>query len=373
MPHYSRNEQQSQPPLKLELVTGLDKYLILPQVQNLLQHALDHDGYLSIGEHIYLKLRAGQNGSFEAQWHGDEELAGAILAFREIQEEDQELYPGHGVLAGRQIVGYAQLLAQPHNDPPRLLGEMVVHPHLREQGIGRQLLHKLVKLGKLGRLARLDLWAYHASQPARLFAHLAGLLPTRTLHHMRLEASRPLPEYELPAGLRLRTFRPGVDDAEWLALNHLVFADHPENGSWTQADLEMRFVQPWFDPADFLIVEDEQGRMVGFNWTKRVPARQNVLYPSPAYPEIGPRPPSKAGTPYGGSLGEIYIVGLHPDVRGHGLGRGLTLLGLQHLRARGSDLFALYVDATNTPAVKLYYSLGFKLHHNDVSYTMLLR
>ncbi len=358
---------------KLELVSYLEPTTTLPQVQNLLQHALDHDGYLPIGEHIYLKLRAGQTAPFAQKIAGKQEAAAALLAYLDLPTPDHELSPHEpNSTKGPMLVGYSQLLAQPHNHPSRLLGEIVVHPHLRGRSIGRQLLDQLIILGKQGRFEQLDIWAYHARPSVHNFARHTALVPTRTLHHMRLDASAVLPDYELPADLRLRSFRPGIDDAEWLALNHLVFADHPENGTWTQADLEMRFSQPWFDPDDFLVVEDESGRMLGFNWTKRVPARVSDLYLSPAYPEIAPRPTPTFSSPYAGSEGEIYIVGLHPDARGRGLGRGLTLLGLHHLRSRDASFFALYVDATNTPAVNLYLSLGFTVHHDDVSYSLKL-
>ncbi len=355
--------------LRLELVSGLNENR-LAQVKDLLQHALDHDGYLPIGEHIYLKLRSGQPANFEQKLLSNDEAAGALLAYREQNGHDHETYPGQPANT-EKLVGYVQLLAQPDNQPSRLLAELVVHPHLRGQGIAKKLLNRVLELGQIGRFEQVDLWAYHARQPAQSFASHVQLVPTRTLHHLRRPAGLELPAYELPEDLRLRPFEPGQDDKQWLALNRLVFADHPENGKWTQADLEMRFSQPWFDAADFLMLENQSGQLIGFNWTKRVPARVSDLYPSPAYPEIGRLPTLSISPSYGGSLGEIYVVGLHPDARGRKIGRGLTLLGLQHLRERGSDFFALYVDATNIPAVSLYYSLGFTLHHDDISYTHL--
>ncbi|NWJ97509.1 MAG: mycothiol synthase [Chloroflexi bacterium] len=364
---YTHDQEQK---VRLVLVSGLDEETTLPQVQNLLQHTLDHDGHLSIGEHIYLKLKAGQKGNFEENLQAGEESAGAILVYLHQPDHDQEAYPEAEFYGDPQLVGYAQLLAQPHNQPSRLLGELVVHPHLRNRELGRQLLRCMVELGRRGKLERLDVWSYHDNPQASLFARQGGLSPTRVLHHLCLEASHTLPAYELPTDLRLRTFHLGQDDTTWLALNRLVFAEHPENGTWTQADLELRFNQPWFDPHDFLVLEDQTGEILGFNWTKRVPARQSDLHRSPAYPELVQPLPPLLGLPLGPSNGEIYIVGLHPSMRGRGLGRGLTLLGLYHLRLCGATLFSLYVDDTNTAALKLYYSLGFKLDHNDVSYTL---
>ena len=55
----------------------------------------------------------------------------------------------------------------------------------------------------------------------------------------------------------------------------------------------------------------------------------------------------------------MYVVGVDPDTRGHGLGRALTLAGLHHLREQGLSSALLYVDADNTAAIGLYRSLGF--------------
>ena len=64
-------------------------------------------------------------------------------------------------------------------------------------------------------------------------------------------------------------------------------------------------------------------------------------------------------------LGEIYVIAVDPDFHGHGLGRALTLAGLDSLAERGVGVGMLYVDDDNTPALTLYRSLGFEEHHTD--------
>ena len=64
-------------------------------------------------------------------------------------------------------------------------------------------------------------------------------------------------------------------------------------------------------------------------------------------------------------VGEIFVIAVDPDFHGHGLGRSLTLAGLDHLSGKGVPVGMLYVDAENTAALQLYRSLGFTRHHTD--------
>ncbi|WP_030906857.1 mycothiol synthase [Streptomyces sp. NRRL F-5126] len=237
--------------------------------------------------------------------------------------------------AGDDVVGYAQLEDTDPVEAPA--AELVVHPSRRGRGHGRALGDAL--LAASGR--RLRLWAHGGKPAARHLAQVLGLTLFRELRQMR----RPLtpddaPEPYIPAGVSIRTYLPGRDDAAWLAVNAAAFAHHPEQGGMTQRDLDDRKAEPWFDPKGFFLAE-RGGELVGFHWTKVHAAER---------------------------LGEVYVVGIRPDAQGGGLGKALTAIGLRHLAAEGLPTAMLYVDADNEAAVGVYEGLGFTTHETDLMY-----
>jgi mycothiol synthase len=234
-----------------------------------------------------------------------------------------------------QLVGYAQLEDTDPVEAPA--AELVVHPSHRGHGHGRALGTAL--LASSGK--RLRVWAHGGHSAARHLAQVLGLTLFRELRQMRRPlAGLDLPDPVLPAGVSVRAFVPGQDDAAWLAVNAAAFAHHPEQGSLTQRDLDDRKAEPWFDPAGFFLAERE-GDLVGFHWTK-VHAEEQ--------------------------LGEVYVLGVAPGAQGGGLGKALTTVGLRHLAAQGLPTAMLYVDADNKAAVSVYERLGFTTYETDLMY-----
>jgi mycothiol synthase len=237
---------------------------------------------------------------------------------------------------GGAVVGYLNLA--PAADPP--MAELVVHPRARRRGIGAQLARSGLSEGG----ADTRIWAHGNLGPARATAAALGLVPVRELLQMRRPLT-DLPAVQVPAGVRIDTYRGPDDDAELLRVNNAAFAWHPEQGGWTADDLAERRGSAWFDPAGLFLARDETtGALLGFHWTK-------VHNPD---------------------LGEVYVVGVDPAAQGRGLGGVLTLIGLHHLAERLSASshpeVMLYVEADNTAAVKTYRRLGFEVVAADVAY-----
>jgi mycothiol synthase len=63
--------------------------------------------------------------------------------------------------------------------------------------------------------------------------------------------------------------------------------------------------------------------------------------------------------------GEVYVVAVDPAYQGRGLGRPVTLLGLQYLAEHGVEDVILYVDGDNPAALKVYRGLGFTTRSVD--------
>lgn len=250
------------------------------------------------------------------------------------------------LLADDSAVGYAYADAPDTGgqETGDVSGELVVHPAYRRRGYGTALISTLA--GGPGGYG-IRLWAHGDLPGAAGLARSAGFTRIRALWQMRISlpgALETLPSLVLPAGVTVRTFRPGHDETAWLAVNRRAFAHHPEQGAWTMTDLQLREAEPWFDPAGFFLAERD-GELAGFHWTKVHEA--------------------EAG---GSPVGEVYVVGVDPAQQGTGLGRALTLAGLAHLRDLGLRQVMLYVDEGNTAAVKMYTALGFDRWSTDVMY-----
>jgi mycothiol synthase len=202
-----------------------------------------------------------------------------------------------------------------------------------------------VDLGDLGLLVRAALDAiaraggghvrwWTSDDGAAAAAAALGFAHERALHQMHVDL--PAAEH---TDIVTRPFEVGRDEAAWLEVNNAAFGWHPEQGGWDEATLRRREAEPWFDPDGFRLHERD-GRLVAFCWTKI----HHDLVPV---------------------TGEIYVIAVHPDAHGHGLGRALTLAGLQHIVATGVRRGMLYVDRDNTAAVSLYLRLGFTITRTD--------
>jgi len=262
------------------------------EVARLIDAVADTDGVSPVNEHVLLHLRHG----------GDAESSNFLLR-----------------AADGKLAGYAHL--DPTDPIAGPAAELAIHPGHRGHGLGRQLLHAVEQASPDGRLR---LWAHGAHAGAEALAVRAGYSRARVLWQMRKSLLAHLPPLEIPDGVRFRQFHQGRDEAAWTALNNAAFADHPDQGGWSEQDILLREKEPWFDSAGFLLAErapssddashDGEPDLVGFHWTK-------IHGSQPAHEHSD----THAHEP----IGEVYVLGVHPSARGVRLGPALTIAGLR--------------------------------------------
>ena len=196
-------------------------------------------------------------------------------------------------------------------------------------------------------------WLRGATEDDLAAAGRAGFTLSKRLHVMAvpLDPSRAgspgaAPSgVALPEGLRIRSFdAASSEDAD--AVVALLAAAYPgSEGGWDAAGFAVRRATDWFRAEDLLLLEGDEDEaaaaphLLGVHWTKR----------------------------RGEGVGEVHNLALGPAARGRGLGGLLLDAGLAHLAEAGCHEVILWVDAENTPALRLYRSRGFVPRWDDVA------
>lgn len=208
--------------------------------------------------------------------------------------------------------------------------ELAVWPDQRGSGHGLALA-EIVRERFAGR--SWQAWAHGDHPAAAAIAKRLGLRRTREL--LQLRASVPA-DAAVPASVRPFT---DADVEPWLRLNAAAFADHPEQGSLTAADLADRRAQDWHSDANLLLHETD-GELDASTWLK---------------PQDG--------------FVELYAVGVAPSAQGRGLGRLMMDATFGRMRELGADIAHLYVEGDNTAALELYRRFDFTRWAIDVQYS----
>lgn len=239
--------------------------------------------------------------------------------------------PGQFILAtqGDEVVGFAVIDAR---DETIQVG---VDPDHRRRGHGSALLGAALRAHP-----EHTAWAFGTGPGAGELAASMGLHPTRQL----LKMARPLadePSPVVPDGWIIRGFRPGDAEAV-VATNAAAFTHHPEQGKLTVEEFRDLTRQPWFSAEGLLVAtpEDATDDIAGFHWTKR----------------------------QDDTTGEVYVLAVHPQHAGHGLGRVLLESGLAHLASTGCTEVILFVEASENRVVQMYRSASFVTSNTDTSY-----
>ncbi len=297
--------------LSIQVHQNLDEYQF-KSIQELLSTCANSDGLNPFSEHAILHIQYGN------------------------ESEVQHFFCHQG----HKLVGYAHVDLSDSVSGPNI--EVAVLPQFRRLGVGKKLIEEVLSKNG-GKTIRL--WAHGLNTGAASLAASCGFRQVRTLWQMRRSLNTPIPESGFPKDLTLRKFEIDTDLDAWLLCNQVAFADHPEQGQWNKSNLQHRLIEDWFDPNGLKVLISENS-VVGYSWTKVDAANADS------------------------KLGEIYVIGVHPDWQNHGIGKALTLDGLRYLRSLNLNSALLYVDAENERAISLYEYLGFSHWDTDTLFQL---
>lgn len=225
------------------------------------------------------------------------------------------------------LVGYAQV--------DRGSAELAVHPDHRRRGLGSQLLDDV-----LAQTPDAQVWAHGPHPGAAALARGRGLAVVRELWMMTAPPPTEVAAPVIPRDVVVTTFEAARDAEDWLAVNARAFANHPEQGRTSRADLDARIAEPWFDPRGFWLARSAvDGALLGSMWTK-----------------------------VSEGIGEIYVLGIDPEAQGRGLGGLLTAVAMAYFAEQDLNAIELYVEGDNAPAIRTYQRAGFIRARADVQY-----
>jgi mycothiol synthase len=154
--------------------------------------------------------------------------------------------------------------------------------------------------------------------------------------HMKRSLNDLLPEPRIPDGFTIRPLAGKDEVPEYVAVHRAAHGTDQMTIDERLAIMDAAYYLPALD----LVLVDEGGDLVGFCLCT-IDAEQNALT--------------------GRQEGELAILGTRPEYRNLGLGRAGALAGLRALKEHGADTAILGVSSANTPAIRLYEGLGFRV------------
>ncbi len=248
-----------------------------------------------------------------------------------------------------------------------------VHPDLRKQGIGREVLRWQTERAHQA-LAEQDAASGEAPVPWRLaVSHLekladrsrlceaAGFTAIRWFYDMVRPLSGPeappIPELPVPEGLELGPFSDDLDEAVRLAHNE-AFAGH-----WGSQPRDLESWQNW----------TVGHRTFRRDWSRLVLDRTATN--AEGRPEVAAYVISHAYVQdweaQGYSQGWIGLIGVRPAWRGRRLAPALLGAAMRAYADDGIETAGLGVDTGNsTGALNLYTGMGFRVEHTMVSWAI---
>ena len=239
-----------------------------------------------------------------------------------------------------EIVGYAWVHRE--GEVANLADESCVHPQARGLGIGSGLLDQAEQWARENDLPRFHV--HVVNEGGRELVLQRGHELVRFFWRMEIDLAEEPHMREAPAGVTIRDYRPGDDDAALQTMHQEAFAEHWEfTPSPLDEWLNWRHNRRDYHPALWQIAE-ENGDIAG------------------------------AALCFGEDrFGWVLDLAVRPSSRRAGLGLALLESGFAALWRRGHTRVGLEVDSENeTGATRLYERAGMKVTRRYATYEKVL-
>jgi mycothiol synthase len=278
----------------------------------------------------------------------------------EITEEPllaQINLPGHDPVLDRWVIddpaGSASLIASAliwlHPGAQVANANIIVRPGWRGQGIGSQLLSRLIERAHQLKTGSIQCYASGKHNAAHGFLKKHGFLPLGAYTEFRLEHEHQVPPVVWPFGYTLQTYASVQDLSILTQAMNLCYI--PLWGHNEVSEAEMASWLPDFNQDGLFLVFSEKGRVVGVSRTE----------------------PSADRTKNNGKpTGYIDAPGIVPQHRRLDLYRALVLTGIKWLRAHGQSLIEMESWGDKLEVLKMYRELGFEDLRQLVCYERML-
>lgn len=229
--------------------------------------------------------------------------------------------PGHALwYADDLLAGFAGMYS--YSDPLEVETCILVHPEFRRKGIGRALVHVVIRECRKRSVQRLLLIVPQESQEGAAFAHTLGALHFRSEYTMDLDVTGIPMTGMMPDPVELRPA--GIADVPVMA----AIAASAFAGPVREEERSLVRLLKETSRRTYLATQD--GKPVG--------VIQSVE-----------------------SDGRAFIVhfAVRPDLQGRGIGQQMLLAMIHGLRNSGSRWITIEVETGNQHALSLYRRCGF--------------
>lgn len=247
--------------------------------------------------------------------------------------------------ARENMVGYLDVT--PELKIGRVILNCLIHPDHRRGGLASKLLgyatHRTKELGV--KLAHVNIPQNNAV--AKSVLSKLGFRFVRRFLQLRLDIAKIRRQDVDWTTLQCHHLQHGEED-KLTRIQNRSFA-----GSWgynpnTVEEIVYRINLSHCSPEDVVLAYDGD-KVIGYCWTR-----------------------TACEAAAGEGKGQIFMLGVEPDYRGRGIGKGVLLAGLYYLKSKGLQVAELTVDSRNRAACDLYQSIGFKVQSSSLWYEKLI-